>query len=100
MGIIEGVHHRRTCEDWLIDSLKVAIIALILFCLAMLAINLWIAEDNERIKKLNQHFYSLSTRGQLYSEPTERQLPTWGAEKKSHLVGTGHHSKKVQREGD
>jgi len=100
MGIIEGVHYRRTFEDWLIDALKVAIVALILFCVAILATNIWIAEDNERIKKLNQHFYSLSTRGQLCSEPTERKLPTWGAEKKSHLVGTGRYSQKVEREGD
>jgi len=95
MGIIEGVHYRRTFEDWLIDALKVAIVALILFCVAMLAINVWIAEDNERVKKLTQHFYSLSTRGELYYEPTD-----WGAEKKEHLIGTGHYSKKVQREGD
>ena len=100
MGIIEGVHHRRTFEDWLIDALKVAIVTLILFCIIMLAINVWIAEDNERVKKLTQNFYSLSTRGQLHYEPTERKLPTWGAEKKEHLIGTGHYSKKVQREGD
>ena len=100
MNLVHGIHHCRTCEDWLIDALKVAIVALILFCIIMLAINLWIAEDNERVKKLNQHFYSLSTRGELYHEPTERQLPTWGAESKSHLVGIGRHSKKVQREGD
>lgn len=100
MHLIHGAHHRRTFEDWLIDALKVAIVGLILFCILMLAINLWIAEDNERVKELNQHLYSLSTRGQLHYEPTERKLPTWGAEKKSHLVGTGHYSQKVQREGD
>jgi hypothetical protein len=100
MGIIEGAYHKRTFEDRLITVLQVAICAMILFCLAMFAVDAWIKEDIARGKKLQEHFESLATRGQLHYEPTERQLPTWGAEKKSHLVGTGHYSKKVQREGD
>ena len=100
MGISEGAYHKRTIEDYLITALQVAICALILFCIAMVAVDAWVAEDNARALKLQQHFQQLGARGQIYSEPTERKLPTWGAEKKSHLVGTGHHSKKVQREGD
>ena len=100
MGIIEGAYHKRTFEDWLIDALKVAICALVIFCLAMFFVDAWIKEDIERGKKLQQHFQQLYSRGELYHEPTERKLPTWGAESKSHLVGHGHHSKKVQREGD
>jgi len=100
MGIIEGAYHKRTFEDRLITALQVAICALILFCIAMVAVDAWIAEDNARVLKLQQHFQQLYSRGELYHEPTERKLPTWGAEKKEHLIGTGHYSKKVQREGD
>ena len=100
MGIDTGEHHKRTFEDRLIVLLQVAICFLIIFIGAMFAVDAWIKEDIARSKKLQEHFESLATRGQLHHEPTERQLPTWGAEKKSHLVGTGHHSKKVQREGD
>lgn len=80
MNLRQGRFHKHTIEDRLIIVLQVAICALVLFCLAMVAVDAWIAEDNARVLKLQQHFQQLYSRGELYHEPTERKLPTWERE--------------------
>jgi hypothetical protein len=62
MNLVKGIHHKPTLEDRLITFLQVTICTLILLIIALYAAYAWIAEDDARIAKLQQHLYDIALR--------------------------------------
>ena len=60
MNLVHGIHHKRTLEDILISVFQVAIVTLILFIVAMVAVDAYIADEDARIAKLKQHIYDVA----------------------------------------
>ena len=60
MGIQRGIHHKKTLGELLTVSVQGAIVALILFVVAMVAVEAWEKEDVARVEKLQKHFYALA----------------------------------------
>ena len=60
MNLIHGIHHKRTLEDILISVFQVAIVTMILFIVALVAVDAWVAEDNARVVNLQKHFYDVA----------------------------------------
>jgi hypothetical protein len=59
-------------ENTIIGCLAGAICALILFILAMLFVDAWIEEDNERVARLHKHLYDIT----LGTDVTPPKAPT------------------------
>jgi hypothetical protein len=62
MNITQGQFHKPTLEDRLILFLQWAICCLVIFILALVAVEAWVAEDNARVVKLQQHLYDIALR--------------------------------------
>ena len=79
MNIVKGIHHQPTLEDRIILCLQWAICCLVIFILAMFAVDAWIAEDNARVVKLQQHLYDIAFRHDPVPaappKPTELSTP-------------------------
>ena len=72
MNIIQGQFHKRTLEDILISAFQVAIVTLILFIVALVAVDAWVAEDNARVVNLQKHFYDIA----MSTDVTPPKAPT------------------------
>jgi hypothetical protein len=72
MKLIHGIRHKRTLEDILISMLQVSVVTLILFIVALVAVEAWVAEDNARVVKLQKHFYDLA----MSTDVTPPRAPT------------------------
>ena len=62
MNITQGQFHKPTLEDRIILCLQWAICTMIIFIVAMFAADAWIAEEDSRVARLQQHLYDISLR--------------------------------------
>ena len=62
MNIVKGIHHKTTIEDRLILCLQWAICCLVIFIIAMFAVDALIAEEDSRVARLQQHLYDIALR--------------------------------------
>jgi hypothetical protein len=62
MNIRQGIHHKPTLEDRIILCLQWAICCLVIFIIAMFAVDALIAEEDSRVARLQQHLYDIALR--------------------------------------
>ena len=62
MNITQGRFHKPTLEDRIILCLQWAICFLVIFILAMFAVDALIAEEDSRVARLQQHLYDIALR--------------------------------------
>lgn len=62
MKLVQGIHHhqKRALEDYLITAFQAAIVAIILFIIALVGVDAWTREDIARVEKLKRHFYEVA----------------------------------------
>jgi hypothetical protein len=79
MNITQGQFHKPTLEDRIILCLQWAICFLVIFIIAMFAVDALIIEDDARISKLNQHLYDIALRHDPVPagppQPTDKAVP-------------------------
>ena len=62
MNLVKGIHHKPTLEDRLILCLQWAICFLVIFIIAMFAVDALISEEDSRVARLQQHLYDIALR--------------------------------------
>ena len=109
MNIIQGQFHKRTLEDILISAFQVAIVTLILFIVALVAVDAWVDEDNARVVNLQKHFYDLAMSTDVsppkaptgvrpnYGEPSEPKVRYFQDASRKATTGMGYDARRAER---
>ena len=109
MKLTEGIHHKRTIEDYLIAFFQFAIVTTILGIVALVAVDAWVAEDNARVVNLQKHFYDIAMSTDVtptkaptgvkpnYGEPSEPKVRYFQDASRKATTGMGYDARRAER---